>query len=99
MGNPLTFNDPIAQEYGRRRFGHNEGFHGALQSRFGLIKDKRWFRRPDEARIATSMVFIAMHLLAMEQRRISRAAQLPNQPTLSPPTLPPRAQAPPGLAA
>lgn len=94
MGNPLTFNDPISQEYGRRRFGHNEGFHGALQSRFGLIKDKRWFRRVDEAKIATSMVFIAMHLLAMEQRRISRAAPLPNQPALSPP-----AQAPPGLAA
>lgn len=88
MGNPLSFNDPIANEYGTRRFGHNEGFHGALQSRFGLIKDKRWFRRLDEAKIATSMVFVAMHVLAMEQRRRARQAQPFAQ-----------AKAPPALAA
>lgn len=87
MGNPLTFNDPISGEYGRRRFGHNEGFHGALVSRFGLIKDKRWFRRLDEAKIATAMTFCVMHVVALEQRRRRAEAEAD------------QAQAPPGLAA
>ncbi len=87
MGNPLTFNDPNASEYGRRRFGHHEGFHGALVSRFGLIKDKRWFRRIDEARIATAMTFCVMHVVALEQRRRVRAAAAQ------------QVQAPPGIAA
>ncbi len=86
MGNPLTFNDPNASEYGRRRFGHHEGFHGALASRFGLIKDKRWFRRLDEAKVATAMTFCVMHVVALEQRRRVRAAAA-------------QAQAPPALAA
>ena len=29
FGNPLTFKDPFAAEYGAGRFGHQEGFHGA----------------------------------------------------------------------
>jgi len=87
MGNPLTFNDPLAGEYGRRRFGHNEGFHGALVSRFGLIKDKRWFRRLDEAKIATAMTFCVMHVVALEQRRRRAEADAD------------QAQAPPGIAA
>lgn len=74
MGNPLTFNDPNAKEYGRRCFGHHEGFHGALVSHFGLIKDKRWFRRLDEAKVATAMTFCVMHVVALEQRRRVRAA-------------------------
>jgi hypothetical protein len=87
MGNPLTFNDRIAGEYGRRRFGHHEGFHGALVSRFGLIKDKRWFRRLDEAKIATAMTFCVMHVVALEQRRRRVEADAD------------QAQAPPALAA
>ena len=87
MGNPLTFNDRIAAEYGRRRFGHHEGFHGALVSRFGLIKDKRWFRRLDEAKIATAMTFCVMHVVALEQRRRRAEADAD------------QAQAPPALAA
>lgn len=87
MGNPLTFNDRVAAEYGRRRFGHHEGFHGALVSRFGLIKDKRWFRRLDEAKIATAITFCVMHVAAIEQRRRRAEADAD------------QAQAPPALAA
>lgn len=75
LGNPLTFNNLEAGEYGRRRFGHNEGFHGALVSRFQLVKGKRWFRRRDQARAATAMTFLIMHVVAMEQRKRERAAQ------------------------
>lgn len=47
LGNRLTFHNPESGEFGRRRFGHNEGFHGALVSRFQLTKGKRWYRRRD----------------------------------------------------
>jgi len=87
MGNPLTFNDRIAAEYGRRRFGHGEGFHGALASRFGLIKDKRWFRRLDEAKIATAMTFCVMHVVALEQRRRRAEAEAVADQGLAPPGL------------
>lgn len=36
LGNHLTFNDRLSNVYGNSRFGHNEGFHGALSTRFGL---------------------------------------------------------------
>jgi hypothetical protein len=75
FGNPLTFNDLNAAEYGRKRFGHNEGLHGTLSNRFKLIHHKRWFRRAAQARIETAMTFSIMHALALEQRR--RAAEPP----------------------
>jgi len=73
IGNPLTFNDPLSAQYGSARFGHNEGFHGALVTRFGLLKGKSWHRTRDAAERDLLQTFCAMHALAKEQRR--RAAQ------------------------
>jgi hypothetical protein len=73
FGNPLTFNDLNASEYGRKRFGRGEGFHGTLSNRFKLIYYKRWFRRASQARIETAMTFSLMHALALEQRRLAEA--------------------------
>jgi hypothetical protein len=73
FGNPLTFNDLNAAEYGRKRFGRNEGMHGTLTTRFKLLYHKRWFRRAAQAQIETAMTFAIMHALALEQRR--RAAE------------------------
>ena len=89
MGNPMTFHDPLAKEYGQRRFWHNEGFHGTLATRFGLIKDKRWFRRQVQVKTEFAIAGAAMHLIAMEQRRRT-AARLQGQ---VPPGAP-QAQAP-----
>jgi hypothetical protein len=75
LGNGLTFHSPEAREYGSRRFGHNEGFHGALVSRFQLTKGKRWFRRRDQARIDTALTFLIMHVVALEQRKRAREAE------------------------
>jgi hypothetical protein len=74
MGNPLTFNDAVSEQYGNRRFGHNEGLHGALSTRFGLIEGKRWFRRVDQARLAVSMTVCVMHAVAIEQRQRARSS-------------------------
>ena len=59
--------------YGRARFGHNEGLHGTLSNRYALIRNKRWFRRRDEAETETAMTFALMHALALEQRRRAKA--------------------------
>ena len=73
FGNPLTFNDLNAAEYGRKRFGRGEGLHGTLSNRFKLIYYKRWFRRAAQARIETAMTFALTHALALEQRRLAEA--------------------------
>jgi len=69
MGNPLTFHDPVSATYGSGRFGHNEGFHGQMVTRFGLLKEKAWYRDRREAERDFFQVFCIMHSLAMEQRR------------------------------
>lgn len=65
FGNPFTFHDELAAVYGRKRFGHNEGMHGALQQRFGLLSEKRPYKRAAQARIEVAMVFSIVHVLAM----------------------------------
>jgi hypothetical protein len=77
FGNPLTFNDLAATEYGNRRFGHNEGLHGTLSSRYRLIRNKRWFRRQAQAEIDTAMTFALIHAISMEQRRRARMTGAP----------------------
>ncbi|HZP74251.1 MAG TPA: hypothetical protein VFA97_12850 [Gaiellaceae bacterium] len=77
FGNPLSFNDPAANVYGNRRFGHNEGLHGTLSTRYGLIRNKRWFRRKAQAEVATAMTFALIHAISMEQRRRVRQAAAP----------------------
>jgi hypothetical protein len=74
FGNPLTFNDLNAKEYGKDRFGRHEGFHGALSTRYKLIEHKRWTRTVSKARIEVSMTFALMHVIGMEQRRRVRLA-------------------------
>lgn len=74
MGNPLTFHDPVSATYGSARFGHNEGFHGQMVTRFGLLKEKAWYRDRREAERDFFQVFCIMHSLAMEQRRLAAVA-------------------------
>jgi hypothetical protein len=80
IGNPLTFNDPLSEKYGSARFGHNEGFHGALVTRFGLLKEKAYYRDGREAERDLLQVFCAMHALAMEQRRRAAYGAVPSAP-------------------
>lgn len=73
FGNPLTFNADLGKQFGKNRFGHGEGFHGHLVTRFGLLKGKSWYRRREQAQLDFLMVFCGMHALAMEQRRRANA--------------------------
>lgn len=88
LGNPLTFNSELAEEYGKKRFGHGEGFHGYLSTRFGLTKHKRWFRHHAEARADVALVFSIIHALTIEQRKRASGditTPLPQQPPQAPP--------------
>jgi hypothetical protein len=69
FGNPFTFHDELAEQFGSARFGHHEGFHGHLVTRFSLLKGKAWYRRREQAELDVLMTFSIMHALAMEQRR------------------------------
>jgi hypothetical protein len=73
FGNPLTFNADLGKQFGKNRFGHGEGFHGHLVTRFGLLKGKSWYRRREQTQLDFLMVFCSMHALAMEQRRRANA--------------------------
>jgi len=84
MGNPLTFHDPLSGIYGSSRFAYNEGAHGGLNTRFGLLRNKAWYRDIREAKRDYFQTFSIMHALAMEQRR--RAAtprQLHGSPNMN----------------
>jgi hypothetical protein len=75
VGNPLTYNDPLSAKYGSCRFGENEGVHGNLVNRFGLLKEKAWVRDRRQSERDLLQVFCSMHALAKAQRR--RAGQVP----------------------
>jgi hypothetical protein len=70
MGNPLTFDDPLAAAYGRSRFSHNEGLYGTLTSI--KLKGTRWFRRMRQAELDVSLVFSILHSFALEVHRVAR---------------------------
>jgi hypothetical protein len=95
FGNPFTFNAPLGRQFGKNRFGHGEGFHGHLVTRFGLLKHKAWYRRREQAQLDFLMVFCSMHALAMEQRQ--RAGSAGGSSSVGAGGQ--KAQAPPGLAA
>lgn len=74
VGNGLTFDNALAQEYGRQRFWYGEGFHGALVNRYKLGCGKRYFRTLAHARLDTAMVMSAIYICSIEQRVRAAAA-------------------------
>lgn len=71
IGNPLTFDDPVSKRYGKARYGHGEGFHGNLVTRFGLLREKAWYRDRRQAERDVMQVFCALHSIAKHQRRLA----------------------------
>jgi hypothetical protein len=101
FGNPLTFNDPLAEIYGNKRFSHNEGLNAALSDRFRFNRHIRWFRRRDQVDTDAFLIYTIMHSLAMEQRRRAQATTQPrSKPSALPASRPAQAASPgpPGQA-
>ena len=70
FGNPLTFNDPLAREYGRSRFNGQEGAFGSqFTQRFKLLKDKRWFYRQSQVDLEVAAIVTITHALSLERWR------------------------------
>jgi hypothetical protein len=94
FGNPLTYYDEMAADYGTARRGRGEGPHGhTLTQRFGHLKGKRWFRRMIDAELDTNVVFSIMPALGLEDiEHRARTAAIPAGPAPAPPsTAPPPA--------
>lgn len=70
FGNPLTFDDPLSNAYGRHRFNGQEGAFGSqFTQRFGLLKNKRWFYRQSQVDLEVAAVVTITHALSLERWR------------------------------
>jgi hypothetical protein len=76
VGNSLTFNDPMAREYGQDRFGWNESIHATLMRRFGLLKQS-WMRSKTEVETEFAIAASGISVLLLERAR--RKTQLAAQ--------------------
>lgn len=56
FGNPLTFNDQLANEYGKYRFPRQEGYFAGNANGNGIFAEKTYFRSQLQARTAVSEV-------------------------------------------
>jgi hypothetical protein len=68
VGNSLTFNDPLAREYGQDRFGWNESIHATLMRRFGLLKQS-WMRSKTQVETEFAIAASAISVLLLERAR------------------------------
>jgi hypothetical protein len=73
-GNPLTFNDPMAAAYGTSRWTRDEGFHGALSSKYKLNKAGRRFRSRKQVELETNIVYSVLLSLAIWGREYEAGA-------------------------
>jgi hypothetical protein len=70
FGNPLTFNDSLAAQYGRHRFNGQEGAFGSqFTQRFNLLRGKRWFYRQTQVNLEVAAVVTITHALSLERWR------------------------------
>jgi hypothetical protein len=70
FGNPLTFHDALAREYGRQRFNGQEGAFGSqFTQRWKLLKSKRWFYRQTQVDLEVAAVVTITHALSLERWR------------------------------
>ncbi|WP_445151164.1 transposase [Baekduia sp. Peel2402] len=67
LGNPLTYNDRMANEYGRQRFGRGESPHGILKTKYKL-NTRRRYRSRAEVELETNLVFALIVSLAIQNR-------------------------------
>jgi hypothetical protein len=70
FGNPLTYHDDLAREYGRQRFHGQEGTFGSqFTQRWKLLKSKRWFYRQTQVDLEVAAVVTITHALSLERWR------------------------------
>lgn len=84
FGNPLTFHDPLSDQYGSMRFGHGEGFNGHCVTRFKLLKTKAYYRKKAQAELHALMVFCSMHGITAYRRDAAQDSGAPDLPVAKP---------------
>lgn len=73
VGNSLTFNDKLAEEYGCDRFGWNESIHATLHRRFGLL-NQSWMRSKIQVETEFAIAGSAISILLLERARLKQVA-------------------------
>ena len=75
VGNPLTYHDKQAEEYGVPRYNSQEGLFGSqFSQRFKLLRGKRWFYRQSQVDLEVAAVVTITHALSLERHRRMQAA-------------------------
>jgi hypothetical protein len=80
IGNPLTFHDQLANEYGRDRFGWNESIHATLHRRFGLL-NQSWMRSKTQVETEFAITASAISVLLLERARVQASVAKAQKPT------------------
>jgi len=78
IGNPLHYEDALARELGKDRFGWGESLHATLRRRFGLLKPRAYIRSACEVETQFAIAARAISVLLLE-----RAARRANGATLA----------------
>lgn len=68
LGNGLTFNHWLAQEFGQKRWGHNEGIHGALANLGILLNGSNRFLTIEAFEIANFQMLTYLHHRGIHRR-------------------------------
>jgi hypothetical protein len=71
LGNGLTFNHWLAQEFGQKRWGHNEGIHGALANLGIIFNGSNRFRTIEEFEIANFQMLTYLHHRGIRRRLLT----------------------------
>jgi hypothetical protein len=80
LGSPLTYRDPVSRVYRAKRMGHNEGFFGALSSRFGVTRNRGWYRTQTQAETAFLQAVIPTLALAVLRKKMQQGHAGPAAP-------------------
>lgn len=75
LGNPFSYHDELAAQYGDMRFGHGEGFNGSAVKRFKLFKTKAHLENDARAELHCVMVFCIMHGLTQRRRELEAVGE------------------------
>lgn len=77
FGNPLTYDHPVSNTYGRQRRSRQEGLNSVMATRMNLTTGKRRYKTIQDARADVAVSYALAHFLTMIQRRAAAGSCAP----------------------
>lgn len=75
FGDPLTYNDLRAADYGAARFANLEGLLGNVKKRYNVFTARNRCKKLCQAKLMVVQTFAIQHAIAMHYRRCVQAAE------------------------